>query len=204
MYKTLVTGFEPYGNYDLNSSWVVAEKVATCVIDGVEIVIEQMPVSFSRVAYHLHNAVKRHNPNLIILLGQSAASDCIKLERTALNIMDSNSADNDGYIPDEEPIYKNETPAYFTNVPIKHLCSKIKEKGINVKVSNSCGLYVCNRTYYEALRICSQKTSTKAIFIHLPLYKGHSSIIYDKKAISLSDLTKAISIIIKEIYEKYK
>ena len=57
MYKTLVTGFEPYGNYDLNSSWVVAEKVATCVIDGVEIVIEQMPVSFSRVAYHLHNAL---------------------------------------------------------------------------------------------------------------------------------------------------
>lgn len=204
MFKILLTGFEPFGNYDLNSSWVVAEKVATCVIDGIDIVIEQMPVSFSRVADCLFKAVNRHNPDIIILLGQSAASDCIKLERVALNIMDSNSADNDGYIPNEEPIYINETLAYFTDVPIKYLCPKIKEKGINVKVSNSCGLYVCNRIYYEALRICSQKTSTKAIFIHLPLYEGHPSVESDKIAMSLNDLTKAVLIIIKEIYGKYK
>ena len=203
MFKILVTGFEAFGDYHFNSSWVVAEKVATCVIDGIDIVIEQMPVSFSRAADCLYKAVSRHNPDLVILLGQSSASDCIKLERVALNIMDSNSADNDGYIPDEEPIYKNETPAYFTDVPIKYLCSKIKEQGINVKVSNSCGLYVCNRIYYEALKICNKQTSTKAIFVHLPLYEGHPSVKSDKIAMSLNDLTKAISIIIKEIYGKY-
>lgn len=203
MFKILLTGFEPFGNCHINSSWVVAEKVATCVIDGIDIVIEQMPVSFSRVADCLYKAVNRHNPDIIILLGQSAASDCIKLERVALNIMDSNSADNDGYIPNEEPIYKNASSALFTNVPIKKICSAIKEEGIKVKISNSCGLYVCNRLYYEALKICNKQT-TKAIFIHLPLYEGHPSVESDKIAMSLNDLTKAVLIIIKEIYGKYK
>lgn len=192
MFKILLTGFEPFGNCHINSSWVVAEKVATCIIDGIDIVIEQMPVSFSRVADCLYKAVNRHNPDIIILLGQSAASDCIKLERVALNIMDSNSADNDGFTPDEEPIYKNASSALFTNVPIKKICSAIKEEGIKVKISNSCGLYVCNRLYYEALTICNENPSVKAIFVHVPLPKREYKTICEKETISIDCIVKAV------------
>ena len=48
--KILITGFEPFGNNIENSSWVVANKVATLNTFGIGIAIELMPVSFGRVA----------------------------------------------------------------------------------------------------------------------------------------------------------
>ena len=44
--RILITGFEPFGNNIENSSWVVANKVATLNTIGTDIAIELMPVSF--------------------------------------------------------------------------------------------------------------------------------------------------------------
>ena len=99
MPRILLIGFEPYWDYSINSSWVVAEKVATRNIVGVDIVIEQMPVSFSRVRGALKEAVEKHTPDIILMLGQSGGSDKVKLERVALNMMDSKRSDNDGTYP---------------------------------------------------------------------------------------------------------
>ena len=67
--RVLITGFEAYWDYPENSSWMVAERVANHGVEGVDIVIEQMPVSFSRVASVFRLAVEKHNPDLIILFG---------------------------------------------------------------------------------------------------------------------------------------
>lgn len=135
--KVLLTGFEPYREYSVNSSWVVAEEVATRGVVGVDIVAEQMPVSFSRVGEALHEAVEKHCPDVIIMLGQSGGSDRVKLERVALNMMDSKLSDNADYTPDEEPISTETPAALFTNTPIKTLRAAIEEQGISVKISNS-------------------------------------------------------------------
>ena len=201
MAKILLTGFEPYLDYPDNSSWVVAEKVTTCGVDGVDLAIEQMPVSFSRVREASLEAVKRHSPNIIIMLGQSGASDRVKLERVALNMMDSKLPDNDGYTPNEEPINIETPTALFTNTPIKSLCTAIKEQDISVKISNSCGLYVCNRLYYETLMLCKEY-HMKAIFVHLPLYEGQPSVKPNKNTMPLDDMVKAIQTIIVKINEE--
>lgn len=82
--RVLITGFEAYWDYPENSSWMVAERVADHGVEDVDIVVEQMPVSFSRVASVFRLAVEKHNPDLIIMLGQSGGSDRVKLERVAL------------------------------------------------------------------------------------------------------------------------
>jgi pyroglutamyl-peptidase len=197
--KVLLTGFEPYWDYPVNSSWEVAEKVVTRGVVGVDIVIEQVPVSFSRVHVALREAVEKHSPDLLIMLGQSSVTDRIKLERVALNMMDSAMGDNDGVKPNEEPIYKDEDGALFTSLPIKQLRSAIEAMGINVKISNSAGLYVCNRAYYEALRLCREREGLHAIFIHLPLYEGQTSSQPNKKTMPLVDMCRAIQTIIEEI-----
>lgn len=202
MFKVLITGFEPYRDYLENSSWAVAEKITTSVIDGVDIASEQLPVSFKRVASSLHKAIAKHNPNLILLLGQSGGSDKVKLERIALNMMDSKLSDNDGYTPDEEPISNDSPSALFTTVPIKSLCKTIEEQGVNVKISNSCGLYVCNRLYYEALMLCKEHQLMKAIFVHLPFYEGQPSAKPNKPTMLLNDLVKAIQTIIVKLNDK--
>ena len=96
MYNVLITGFEPYLDYFENSSWEVAKEFISKDIDGIKLAVEQMPVSFYRVADVLGKAVSKHNPDLIVLLGQSGGSERIKLERFALNLMDAKICDNDG------------------------------------------------------------------------------------------------------------
>ena len=199
--KILITGFEPFGSNNENSSWVVANKVATQNTSGIDIALELMPVSFRSVAKTLRTAVTRHNPDLLIMLGQAGSSDKVRLERIAINMMDARNADNDGFIPDEEPI-NTETPvALFTNTDIKQLYNAIVEQSIPVKISNSCGLYVCNRIYYEALMLCNEINKMKAIFVHLPLYDGQRDANENQHTLPLDKMEKAINVIINKLRE---
>lgn len=199
--KILITGFEPFGSNNENSSWVVANKVATQNTFGIDIALELMPVSFRSVAKTLRTAVTRHNPDLLIMLGQAGSSDKVRLERIAINMMDARNADNDGFIPDEEPI-NTETPvALFTNTDIKQLYNAIAEQSIPVKISNSCGLYVCNRIYYEALMLCNEINKMKAIFVHLPLYDGQRDANENQHTLPLDKMEKAINVIINKLRE---
>jgi pyroglutamyl-peptidase len=200
--KILITGFEPFGSNNENSSWVVANKVATQNTFGIDIALELMPVSFRSVAKTLRTAVTRHNPDLLIMLGQAGSSDKVRLERIAINMMDARNADNDGFIPDEEPI-NTETPvALFTNTDIKQLYNAIVEQSIPVKISNSCGLYVCNRIYYEALMLCNEINKMKAIFVHLPLYDGQRDANENQHTLPLDKMEKAINVIINKLREE--
>ena len=195
--KILLTGFEPFGNYKENSSWAVADKVAACGFEGVYVV--QLPVTFAGVATALRRAVEKYRPDAVVMLGQSAVIDYIKLERIAINMMDSVSADNDGYLPNEEPICPGGEAALFTNTKIKELCREVVGQGIAAKVSNSAGLYVCNRLYYEALQLCKEYRGMKALFVHLPCYDGQPSAVAGKFSMPLDDMVQAVKIIIHKI-----
>lgn len=200
MKRILVTGFEPFGGYAENSSWAVAERVAARGATNAEVVVEPLPVSYRRVAQALRLAVAKHNPDAIILLGQSALSDRVKLERVALNLMDAARGDNDGYTPDEEPIDPNGAAALFTGLPIKRLHRAIAERNVAVKISNSAGLYVCNRTYFEALSICREHNlALDAIFVHLPLCEGQASANPNAHTMPLELMTLAVETIIDEV-----
>ena len=196
--KVLITGFEPFGGYSYNSSWEVARRVSITCVEGVEVFAEQLPVSFQRVEGVLRDAVERHRPDVLIMLGQSALADGVRLERVALNMMDSVMGDNDGYKPCEETIYEGEDNALFTTMPIKQLHKALADFAIPAKISNSAGLYVCNRTYYGALRLCNER-AIKAIFVHLPLFENQTSDNANAKKMPLVDMVKAIEIIINRV-----
>lgn len=202
MMKVLLTGFEPYWNYNINSSWEVAVELTARGIQGVDIVVEQIPVRFSSAPQVLRNAVVKHTPDVVIMLGQSGGSDRVKLERVALNVMDAKIPDNEGYTPDEEQIYRDAPAALFTNMPLKKLRAAVEEQGVPVKISNSCGLYVCNRLYFEALLMCKENSAMKALFVHLPFYEGQPTAKDGKPTMPIDFMVKAIQTIIEEYNDK--
>ena len=202
--KVLVTGFEPFSAYPENVSWEVARGLDISDINGVELNVELLPVSFQRVAGALRTMVERHSPDLLIMLGQAGTADSIRLERVALNMMDARIADNDGYQPNEEPIVPMGNGALFTQLPIKRLHSAIEGRGIRAKISNSCGLYVCNRLYYEALQICQIRPTMQAIFIHLPHYTAQQGVAPERITMPLGVMTEVVKTIIQTIYENFK
>ena len=167
--RILLIGFEPFGGDAINSSQETVKAAACDELVGVEIMKGMLPVSFKRAGTEICRLIDESVPDIVIMLGQSSKSDCIKIERVALNLMDSSKGDNDGYIPDEETICFGTPAAYFTKMPVKALRDCLMQSGIPAKISNSAGLYVCNRAYFAALHhIATTGGNTKAVFVHLP------------------------------------
>lgn len=198
--RVLLTGFEPYWDYTINSSWKVACEVEKRNIPYVEMIVRQMPVRFASVAKVLRGDFEMYHPDLILMLGQSGGSNCVKFERSALNLMDAHLPDNDGFIPEDQTIDNNGESAYFTNCPIKQLLTALREKNIESKISNSCGLYVCNRLYYEALRISKEHSNVSALFVHLPFYEGQPTAKIGKPTMKIDKMITATETIINIMY----
>ena len=160
--RTLLTAFEPFGGAETNITQSILSLLPDSVTDwAVKKVC--LPVSFKRAPIVLREAIATYSPDLVIMLGQCPAGENIRLERFAINMMDSTKGDNDGYTPNEETIYPHQPLALQTPLSVKALAISCAETGLPVVVSKSAGLYVCNRVYYEALHL-----QQRAIFVHVP------------------------------------
>lgn len=192
--KILITGFEPFGGSEINSSWEVAFRLAQQDINSADIRVEQLPVSFSRAGEIIRNLIKVHNADVLIMLGQRGGGKSIDLERISINMMDASKPDNDGFCPEEQTIILNGDTAYFSNLPVRTLRDTLLQKNLPASVSNSAGLYVCNCVYYNALsEIYDNNLSTRALFVHLPKIDEHFPV---------EMLVKSIYAIIEEIINK--
>ena len=168
--KVLVTGFEPFGGSEVNSSWETAVRVGQLAPKDVCMETLLLPVSFMRAGKKIREALREKRPDVLVMLGQRGKGESIDIERIAINMMDASSPDNEGYHPQEQTIVEWGEAAYFSNLPVKTLRDALLHRGIPARVSNSAGLYVCNSTYYNALNeIYEQGLPTKALFIHLPI-----------------------------------
>lgn len=169
MKKVLLTGFEPFGGSEVNSSWETAVRVGQLAPKDVCMETLLLPVSFMRAGKKIREALKEKRPDVLVMLGQRGKGESIYIERIAINMMDASSSDNDGYHPQEQTIVDEGEAAYFSNLPVKTLRDALLHRGIPARVSNSAGLYVCNSTYYNALNeIYEQGLSIKVVFVHLP------------------------------------
>ena len=160
--KILITAFESFGGPATNITQDVLSALP-CNIGKAEVIKQCLPVSFERAPIALREIITEHNPDMLLLLGQCPNGENIRLERFAMNMMDSYKADNDGYCPSEEQIYPDAPLAYRTPIDIKTIANNLQKNKLPVVVSNTAGLYVCNRVYYEALHL-----QQNALFVHIP------------------------------------
>lgn len=189
--RVLLTGFEPFGGSDVNSSWETATRVEQLAPIGIELEVAQLPVSFKRAGEAIREILQTKRPDVLVMLGQRGKGQSVDIERIAVNLMDSVNPDNDEFCPQEQRIADDGDSAYFCNLPVKAMRDALLQRNIPAKVSNSAGLYVCNSTYYNALyEIDKQDLSTQVVFVHLPK-------ISEEFPIEL--LTDAVITIIKKI-----
>lgn len=192
--KILLTGFEPFGGNATNVSSEVASTFSPHSIEGSEIVVAQLPVSFKRVGKILSQLIELHRPDIILMLGQAGNREKISIERIAVNLMDSKMGDNDGYCPNEQSVVTGAENAFFSNMPLKKIVENWHSTGIEAIISNSAGLYVCNCTLYNALYLAYHKgLDCKIGFIHLPKIKD-----IEHKQTILELMHKAVKIALKK------
>ncbi|ASJ01532.1 pyroglutamyl-peptidase I [Thermococcus gorgonarius] len=166
--KVLVTGFEPFGGESINPSWE-AVKALPDEINGAEIVKHRLPVTFRGVRELLPRLIVKERPDVVVLTGQAGGRPNITVERVAINVMDSKMPDNEGFAPEDEPVFEGAPAAYFATIPIKAIVKALREEKIPASVSNTAGTYVCNTAMFTALHtIAVAGMETRAGFIHVP------------------------------------
>ena len=169
MKKLLLTAFEPFGGEIVNPSLEVARHVANTPVADAHIDIIELPVSrFEAIDMALHRL--RHTaPDVVLMLGEAGRRARITPERVAINVDDFNIPDNAGHQPRGEPIVKDGPVGYFSTLPIEAIVTRLRQARIPAAISNSAGLYLCNRLFYSVMHhIAVDNLPISAGFMHLP------------------------------------
>jgi pyroglutamyl-peptidase len=187
----LVTGFEPFGGEKSNPSWEVCTRLPR-EIDGLRVETCRVPCEFRRAIEVVATAIERHQPMLVVCLGQAGGRAHLSVERVAINIDDARIADNSGERPIDEPVAASGPPAYFATLPVKAMAAAMRSAGVPAQVSNSAGTFVCNHLMYGVLHYLAAGDSAqldaggalspkvRAGFIHVPYSEEQ---VLDKSAI---------------------
>ena len=200
----ILTGFEPFGGEKINPSWESVKDFDGMVFNGFNIKTLRLPVSYKRAKEKVEEIIGEMKPLVFLSFGEAGGRTKIFVERVALNLMDSDKADNDGYKVKGELIYKDAPLAYFSNLPVNKIVNNLQKNGIPAKVSNHAGTYVCNLVFYTALHHSTIiNLETKVGFIHVP-YAFEQVMKKDKPAFPLEYIKKAVKIIIESIVSDLK
>ena len=194
--KVLVTGFEPFGGEEINPSWEAVSGLPD-EIGGAEIVKHQLPVTFNGVRRILPRLIVGERPEVVILTGQAGGRPNITVERVAINVMDSKTPDNEGFAPEDEPVFEDAPAAYFATLPIKAIVRALRGAKIPAEVSNTAGTYVCNAAMFTALHtIAVAGMGTRAGFIHVP-FSHEQALEKPRPSMAVETIRKAIEVAIE-------
>lgn len=180
----LITGFDPFDKETVNPSWEAAKQLNGLETDEAIITAEQIPTVFRTALDTLRQAILKHQPDIVICVGQAGGRMQITPERVAINLADARIPDNEGHQPIDEEISPRGPAAYWTGLPVKRMTAKMKENGIPAAVSYTAGTFVCNYLFYGLMdHISRTSPHIRGGFIHIPFIPEQT---IDKTAPSLS------------------
>lgn len=195
--KVLLTGFDPFGGEPVNPA-EEAVKMVSNNINGAEVIKITIPTVQTKSVKSIEEAIEKHNPDIVISVGQAGGRFDITPERVAINMDDFRIKDNEGNQPTDEIIKEDGQAAYFSNLPIKAMVKYMNENKIPATVSNTAGTFVCNHVMYGILYMIDKKyPNIKGGFIHIPYM---TSQVIDKKNtpyMSLNEIVKGLELAIE-------
>ena len=174
----LLTGFDAFGGARVNPSWLAVQALDGQELNGHRWVGAQLPTTFEGSTEALTQLLKRHQPVLVICVGQAGGRSALSIERVAININDARIADNSGQRPLDTPVVSGGPAAYFSTLPIKAMVLAMQQAGVPASVSQTAGTFVCNHVFYALLhalrrrRAGPNETKVRGGFIHVPYLPG--------------------------------
>jgi pyroglutamyl-peptidase I len=193
MKKILITGFEPFANYEENPSWEAVEQLPDRIHDYLLIKLK-LPVVFDLASSIIEKKFHEERPDIILLTGLSAKRDHVSIERVALNIKDASIPDNNGVKPQDTIIDYSSPSCWYTNLPAKKIISSMRKCGFPCEISNTAGTYVCNEVFFKLMSLIHYRSPDKiGGFIHVPPLEAK----FDKESTwTIERLTKSLECII--------
>jgi len=179
MMKVLITGFEPFGEIQINPSQVLVDEIAQQSKQDISLNLEAviLPVTFGKAVSRMQQLIQDQTPDIVLSFGVASRCEILHLERVAINLKDSIYPDNDGKILEGEFIIPDAPLVYFSNLPITPMRDFLERVNVPAKISNHAGTFVCNSVFYSAAHeIESTDLDTWYGFIHIPLIGKHKNV----------------------------
>lgn len=166
--KVLVTGFDPFGGESVNPALEAVMRLPD-TIAGAEIIKEEVPTVFQKSGEVLESLIVKHEPDVVICVGQAGGRSSISVEKVAINFVEARIADNEGNQPRDLKIKEDGETAYFSTLPIKALVMNMRKHEIPANISYTAGTFVCNDIMYNLLYMLNRKyPQMRGGFIHVP------------------------------------
>lgn len=160
-----ITAFEPYDEWDENSSWLALVNFTKTLPPNAKITTRRYPVNYDAVYERLSRDLEE-NFDFALHLGQAPGSTSIHLEAIGLNIGGSLNTRAETF----QPLVADGPVAYRSELPLIAWSEQLQSAGIPATVSYHAGTYLCNATLYLSHHLAQrQRRRTKSAFIHMPL-----------------------------------
>lgn len=183
--KILVTGFDPFGGESINPA-IESVKRLPDEVKGAQIIKLEIPTVIGKSMDKIRDAVKEHQPDVLLSVGQAGGRPDITVERVGINIDDCRIPDNEGNQPIDTPIVEGGPEAYFMSLPIKAMVDACVKAGIPASVSNTAGTFICNHVAYGGAHLAATEyPHMRSGFIHIPFLPQQ---VVDKRGMPSMDL----------------
>ena len=144
MPRVLLTGFEPFRDWPVNSSW---EGVRLVAGRRGDVLAARLPVEHGRAAAELRVLVEDRRPGAVLLVGLAAGS-AFRLETLA----------RPGPLAPAPVVRRGRWPFAAS-------LRALAGRGIPARLSHDAGSYVCDTTYWAAL---GEAAPRACVFLHVP------------------------------------
>ena len=175
----LVTGFEPFGDHDINVSQLVANSLDGEELRGHSIRSLILTVDFEG-SHKVASMLENEEFAAILHIGLAANSKHPRIELRAKDILDFRIPDNNGRMIKDSKI-SGIGDLYST---INHHDWDISSMIDSPVVSDDAGEYICNETLYRTLM--KIEDNTPCFFLHLPMEQN------DAKGLALQCLDRML------------
>lgn len=169
--KILVTAFGPFDGRLENASSLALRGLS---VIHPEIRTRILPVDSLIAPARLKQALRLIRPDALIMLGEAAGSQEIRLETTAWNELDFRIPDISEHMPLKQPIIKNAPSELSSTLPLEKFHKQLVKSHHPVRLSGDPGRYLCNQIFYTSRHyLDSRNIACQAGFIHLPLAQDY-------------------------------
>ena len=170
MAQVLLTGFEPWHTFEVNSSWEAVSILDNRQVAGFRIAARRLPVAFARVGPALAAVLEEVEPDICIGFGMGPRDTHVRLERVAVNLCDAvDYPDNDGTALRDTPVVPDGPAAYWTGLPVRRIEAALRNHDFPVVTSLSAGAFLCNNLFYRLMdTIANERPGMIGGFVHVP------------------------------------
>ena len=198
----VVTGFDRFGDLALNPTEAIVESLSNDARPtyGDALRCTVLPTQYASAGKEIEDIVRDRRPSVILGLGVSSSRDVICPERFALNVDDSERADNAGFVRTGEEIEPGGPAAVATTADITAVLQRLVDGKVRAKISNHAGTYVCNHVYYRALRTLErERVRSSCLFVHVPMPTAPAADVPPEDQWSIQDMLQASRTILGEL-----